>query len=37
MPALCGKAAADPDAYLKNLKNEAKELDMESQAQWPRF
>jgi len=37
MPALFGKAAHDPDAYLKKLKNEAKELDMESQAQWPRF
>jgi hypothetical protein len=37
MPALFGKAAHDPDAYLKALKNEAKELDMQSQAQWPRF
>jgi hypothetical protein len=37
MPALFGKAAHDPDAYLKKLKNEAKELDMESQAQWPKF
>jgi hypothetical protein len=37
MPALFGKAAHDPDSYLKALKNEAKELDMESQAQWPRF
>jgi hypothetical protein len=37
MPALFGKAAHDPDAYLKKLKNEAKELDMESQAQWPRL
>jgi hypothetical protein len=36
MPALFGKAAADPDAHLKALKNEAKELDMQSQAQWPR-
>jgi hypothetical protein len=36
MPALFGKAAHDPDAYLKALKNEAKELDMQSQAQWPR-
>jgi hypothetical protein len=26
MPALFGKAAQDPDAYLKNLKNEPKEL-----------
>jgi hypothetical protein len=26
MPALFGKAAHDPDAYLKALKNEAKEL-----------
>jgi hypothetical protein len=34
MPALFGKAAHDPDAY---LKNEAKELDMESQAQCPRL
>jgi hypothetical protein len=39
MPALFGKAAHDPDAYayLKALKNAAKELDMQSQAQWPRF
>ena len=37
MPALFGKAAHDPDAHLKTLKNEAKELDMQSQAQWPRF
>ena len=29
MPALFGKAAHDPDAHLKALKNEAKELDME--------
>ena len=36
MPAHFGKAAHDPDAYLKTLKNEAKELDMQSQAQWPR-
>jgi hypothetical protein len=36
MPALFGKAAHDPDAHLKTLKNEAKELDMQSQAQWPR-
>jgi hypothetical protein len=33
MPVLFGKAAHDPDEYLKALKNEAKELDMESQAQ----
>jgi hypothetical protein len=37
MPALFGKAAHDPDAHPKTLKNEAKELDMQSQAQWPRF
>jgi hypothetical protein len=36
VPALFGKAAHDPDAYLTALKNEAKELDMQSQAQWPR-
>jgi hypothetical protein len=29
MPALFGKAAHGPDAYLKKLKNEAKELDMD--------
>jgi hypothetical protein len=32
MPALFGKAVHDPDAHLKKLKNEVKELDMESQA-----
>jgi hypothetical protein len=37
MPALFGKAAHDPDAHLKALKNEAKQLDMQSQAQWPRL
>jgi hypothetical protein len=37
MPELFGKAAHDPGAHLKALKNEAKELDMQSQAQWPRF
>jgi hypothetical protein len=34
MPALFGKTAHGPDAHLKALKNEAKELDMQSQAQW---
>jgi hypothetical protein len=34
MPARFGKAAHDdPDAYLKTLKNEAKELDAQSRAQ----
>jgi hypothetical protein len=32
MPALFGKAAHDPDVDPKALKNEAKELDMQSQA-----
>jgi hypothetical protein len=37
MPALyLPKAAPYPDAHLKTPKTNAKELDIQSQAQWPR-
>jgi hypothetical protein len=37
MSALYGKAASDPDAYMKWLKTEAKKLKLLSQSGWPVF
>ena len=37
MDALLGKAKSDPDAYLKQQKKDMKLLELNSQADWPRY